>query len=147
MERVYTLDEIDSVATELLALYGAPVSDHAVLWGFTGDLGAGKTTLVQALARVCGVREPVTSPTFILEKIYTLADKPFERLIHMDAYRFESPEEIRVVGWEEITSDPKNFIVLEWPERIVPLLPPFTKHFELTIVDENTRRITYAENS
>ena len=147
MEKIYRLDEINTIAEELITAYAVPSRDHAVLWGLTGDLGAGKTTLVQALARVYGVKESVTSPTFILEKIYTLEGQPFEHLIHIDAYRLDAPEEVNVLNWNEIIASPKNLIVLEWPERIAPLLPPFTKHFELTIVDENTRRITYVENS
>ena len=148
MERVYTLNDIDVVARELLASCGVPHSEHAMLWALKGDLGVGKTTLVQALARALGVMETVTSPTFILEKVYGLKDQAFKRLVHIDAYRFERPEEIEVLGWKnDLILAPENLIVLEWPERVAALLPQQTQFFELAIIDENTRRLSYGHKT
>jgi len=146
MERVYTVGEIDTVARELLAAYGAPAEAHAVIWALQGDLGAGKTALAQAIARELGVTEAVTSPTFILEKVYELEGKPFKHLVHIDAYRFDEPDEAKVLGWGELISARENLIVLEWPERMGELLPGHTHYFELAIVDETTRRIRYGKN-
>lgn len=143
MERVYTLDEIDQVAHELITAYAKQNVSGAVVWGLRGDLGAGKTTLAQALARKLGVIETVTSPTFVLEKVYHLQGKHFEHLIHMDAYRLEKPEELLVLGWDDLIKHRAHFIVLEWPERVAKLLPPQTLIFNLLILDEHTRRITY----
>lgn len=142
MDRVYALAEIDAVAKEIVNTHGRPQEAHAVLFALQGDLGAGKTTLVQAIARHLGVSESVTSPTFILEKVYDLEGQPFEHLVHIDAYRFEKPEEVRVLGWDELIKAPQNLIVLEWPERVGKFLPPYTQAFEIAIVDEYTRRIT-----
>lgn len=142
-EHVFTLQDIDTVARDLLADYGAPRSDHAVLWALKGDLGAGKTTLVQAVARQLGVTETVTSPTFILLKSYPLTSQPFERLVHIDAYRLEDPNELTPLRLQEFLADPGNLVLLEWPERAGDLLPADAQRLELTIVDEQTRRLTY----
>ena len=98
-------------------------TNHATVIGLFGDLGSGKTTFTQALARELGVTEDVTSPTFVIEKIYFLKDnqKPaenslrltktnhsenippiFEKLIHIDAYRLESGAELANLGFAEM---------------------------------------------
>lgn len=100
----------------------------------SGDLGAGKTTFVQAAARELGVEEQVSSPTFVIEKIYRL-DNPsaggFERLIHIDAYRLTGAHELEVLGWHEISVDPANLIYIEWPENAAGVLPVDTEHIKL----------------
>jgi|SRR3989344_7795099 len=113
----------------------------ATILGFYGDLGSGKTTFTQNLALVLGVTEAVTSPTFVIEKIYKLKDQKFTHLIHIDAYRIEKSSEMLHLGWKEITDDPKNLIVIEWPERIADILPPDMKKLEFIFVDETTREI------
>lgn len=89
----------------------------------SGDLGAGKTTFVQAVAKALGVEEAVTSPTFVIEKIYQLKGQQFERLVHIDAYRLERAEELEKLGFRELLNDPGNLILLEWPERVPELIP------------------------
>lgn len=98
-------------------------TDHAVLVTLSGDLGAGKTTFTQMVARALGVDEDVTSPTFVIEKIYQLTGQKFDRLIHIDAYRLESPHELEALEFKELLEDRKNLILLEWPERVAELLP------------------------
>lgn len=114
-----------------------------------GDLGAGKTTLTKALARVLGVGETVTSPTFVIEKIYRLDPKKttqhFTRLIHIDAYRLESGHELIELGWEDIAGDPENLIVVEWAEKVEDILPADTKKIELGVVSEGVRTIEHRE--
>jgi tRNA threonylcarbamoyladenosine biosynthesis protein TsaE len=107
-----------SFAKELL-----PHNDMATVVALSGVLGAGKTTFVQEVAKTLGVDENVTSPTFVLEKIYLLKQQPFDRLIHIDAYRLESPRELEILGFAELLKDPKNLILLEWPERVPDLIP------------------------
>ena len=89
----------------------------------SGDLGAGKTTFVQGVAKALGVEETVTSPTFVLEKIYELRERSYKRLIHIDACRLENAHELQALGWREILSDPSNLILLEWPERVADIIP------------------------
>jgi tRNA threonylcarbamoyladenosine biosynthesis protein TsaE len=107
----------------------APSADAATLVTLSGELGAGKTTFVQAVAKALGVEESVTSPTFVIEKIYHLPaqaglqGEKFKRLIHIDAYRLEKSHELEALGFEELLRDPANLILLEWPERVSDLIP------------------------
>src|SRR5689334_7666432 len=72
-----------------------PKESGATLVTLTGELGAGKTSFTQGVARALGIEESVTSPTFVLEKVYELADHGFKRLVHIDAYRLESGAALR----------------------------------------------------
>lgn len=96
---------------------------RATVLPFSGELGAGKTTFVQGIARALGVEERVTSPTFVILKIYNLHDRPFKHLVHMDAYRLKGKEHLRVLGWDALCADPGNLICIEWPEKIAGAIP------------------------
>ena len=85
----------------------------------SGDVGAGKTTLVQAICRGAGVREEVTSPTFALVHRYDGARWP---VYHLDLYRTRSPDELTQIGWDEIVAE-HALILIEWPERAGDRLP------------------------
>jgi tRNA threonylcarbamoyladenosine biosynthesis protein TsaE len=99
-------------------------SDGAAVLALSGDLGAGKTTFVQTLARHLGVSEHVTSPTFVIMKRYSVPQgQRFNTLVHIDAYRVESPEELAILGLERELSDPQNLVCIEWAEKIPRLLP------------------------
>ena len=90
-----------------------------VVVALSGDLGAGKTTLVQAICAGYGVREPVTSPTYALVHQYHAERSP---VFHLDLYRLESPAELLNLGWHEIVAAPA-LVIIEWPERAGTLLP------------------------
>ncbi len=111
----------------------------------SGGLGAGKTTFTQAVARELGVEEVVTSPTFIIERVYRLGakGKGFAQLIHIDAYRLESERELEALGWKELVADPHNLILIEWGERVPLLIPKDATRLTFSYVDEDTRTITY----
>lgn len=115
----------------------------ATIVALHGDLGAGKTTFTQAVAKTLGVTETVTSPTFVIEKLYSLSHPDFKKLIHIDAYRLESGKELLHLGWKEIAADPKNLIFIEWPERVADILPNDMKKIEFTFVDDTTREIYF----
>ncbi|HEY0220833.1 MAG TPA: tRNA (adenosine(37)-N6)-threonylcarbamoyltransferase complex ATPase subunit type 1 TsaE [Candidatus Paceibacterota bacterium] len=100
---------------------------EAVVVGLYGDLGAGKTTFTKAVAKVLGVPDTITSPTFVIEKIYELVDQKFLHLIHIDAYRLDKEEELLNLGWKNIISDPKNIILIEWPEKVSGIIPEHIK--------------------
>jgi tRNA threonylcarbamoyladenosine biosynthesis protein TsaE len=79
----------------------------------TGDLGAGKTTLVQAICAGYGVEEPVTSPTYALvHKYYS----PKSDVYHIDLYRLDDPLQLTNIGWDDIVAE-HALILVEWPER------------------------------
>jgi tRNA threonylcarbamoyladenosine biosynthesis protein TsaE len=97
-----------------------------------GDLGAGKTTFTQQLAKELGVTDTIQSPTYVLMKSYPLAftnpypgiEGRFDKLVHIDAYRLEKPEEFAALKPETFLQDPKALVVVEWPEKIAGQLPP-----------------------
>jgi tRNA threonylcarbamoyladenosine biosynthesis protein TsaE len=97
--------------------------EAATMVTLSGDLGAGKTTFVQEVARVLGITEHVTSPTFVIMKIYDLEGQAFKRLIHMDAYRLKGKQHLKVLGWDDLVADPANLIFIEWPEKIEGAIP------------------------
>lgn len=91
----------------------------------TGDLGAGKTTLVKAFARVLGIGDPVTSPTFSLVQEYTSPE--YGRVVHMDLYRIVNPEELVQLGLEEYL-DSGDICLIEWPAIAMgQIIPPFVR--------------------
>ncbi len=102
-----------------------------------GDLGAGKTTLTQGIAKGLGVGQNIISPTFILMRRYELREN---FLYHVDLYRLNDLEEVKGLGIEEIMDDPKNVVIIEWPEKIESLLPKHSK-VKLKTVSEGEREI------
>ncbi|MEK7652779.1 MAG: tRNA (adenosine(37)-N6)-threonylcarbamoyltransferase complex ATPase subunit type 1 TsaE [Patescibacteria group bacterium] len=114
----------------------------AVVVGLHGDLGSGKTTFVQFVAEMLGTKENITSPTFVIEKIYKIENYNWpKRLIHIDAYRLKCGEELRILGFEEILNDQENLILIEWPENVYDILPKNILKIEFEFIDENTRKI------
>ena len=110
----------------LSVLMLAEHKDTATMLALEGDLGAGKTTFVQALARELGVKGTVQSPTYVLMKNYPLelsgaganTNTKFTKLVHIDAYRLESPEEFDALRPQEFLDDPQTLVVVEWPEKL-----------------------------
>lgn len=113
-----------------------------------GNLGVGKTTFVQGLARGLGLTEPVTSPTF---NIYTVHHAPRAAssagkagpkraaagptLVHLDAYRLESGQQVEDLLLEDFLESPW-FLAVEWPEKIADWLPPGALHLDLGIAPD-----------
>ena len=124
MAEIRTIEELEKEARTLVDRL-SPQSDSATLVTLSGDLGAGKTAFTKALAKALGIEESVTSPTFVLEKIYALPEgKAFQRLIHIDAYRLGSSAELPALGFDELMNDSANLVVLEWPESVADALAP-----------------------
>ncbi|MCP4139624.1 MAG: tRNA (adenosine(37)-N6)-threonylcarbamoyltransferase complex ATPase subunit type 1 TsaE [Chloroflexi bacterium] len=104
-----------------------------------GDLGAGKTTLVQGLAQGWGSLDSVSSPTFIIVNIYRRADE--SQLFHLDTYRLESAPEAEMLDLDEmIMAGP---LVIEWPERIESILPLERLWVNLDYIDEEQRSLQF----
>ncbi len=136
----HSLEETEKIAAEWLKvtaekagndLAAAEASEmtEATVVGLSGHLGAGKTAFVKAIAKILGVVETVTSPTFVIMKAYSrevkpnedepfFAGTPWARLIHIDAYRLERPQELEVLDFERLVADPRNLIMIEWPENV-----------------------------
>lgn len=124
-------------ATERLAREFAAYlpPDHTL--ALHGDLGAGKTTFVRGLARHWDITEPITSPTFNLYTIY----QGRRQLIHLDAYRLGSADDLDALMIEDFMRSPWCFVV-EWPERIPGALPDDAWHLHLTIDAEHRHHFT-----
>jgi tRNA threonylcarbamoyladenosine biosynthesis protein TsaE len=103
---------------------------------FEGELGAGKTTFIKAVARGLGVRVPATSPTYALVHRYQGARGP---VFHLDCFRLRSPEEAADLDWEGLMSE-GDAILIEWPERAGPWLPAPTRRFRLSHLMDPDRR-------
>mgnify|MGYP001233782147 CR=1 FL=1 len=107
-----------------------------------GDLGAGKTTLVQAFCRCIGVQDTPTSPTFSLVNEYGYRDTDDSAALvhHLDLYRLKTIEEALDIGIEEILYDPW-YCFIEWPQVIEPLLPGDVAKIQIDILSETNRRL------
>ena len=101
----------------------------------TGDLGAGKTTLVQGAARGLGVDEPVLSPTFTLVREY----RGTGTVYHLDVYRLDRLQEVLELGFEEML-DQGGVVFIEWGDAIEALLPDSYLQIEITIPDSGDGR-------
>ena len=125
----------NEMATESLGAALAVRLKRGDVVGLTGDLGAGKTTLARAIIRAAA-NDPdliVPSPTFTLVEVY---ETPRGTYWHFDLYRLETPEQVYELGWEEALAE--GIVLLEWPERLGPLLP---QHLSVTLeLDGDGRR-------
>ena len=138
-------EETKELAARMLSTLQAEpgIRGTGTIVALQGDLGAGKTVFVKGVAEALGVQENVTSPTFVIEKIYPVPDPlPWKRLVHIDAYRLESEEELATIAWNDIVTDPGNLIMLEWPECVGMGVPERAYWLEFETIDENTRKIS-----
>lgn len=136
--------ELESIARDILAKLTE--SHTAQVVTLQGDLGAGKTALTKAIARVLGIPEHITSPTFVIMKSYGVEKHDFvTTLTHIDAYRVDTEDEMRVLGFDELCKDPHRLICIEWPERIAGLIPKDVLAVSITIERTGERTITYGE--
>jgi tRNA threonylcarbamoyladenosine biosynthesis protein TsaE len=122
MQTRVLLGDLNGFAQAVLAQLPA-AHDRAVLIALQGDLGAGKTTFVQALAQALGVHEPVQSPTYVLMKSYPISYKEFTKLVHIDAYRLDDPGQFAALKPESFLSDSHALVCVEWPEKAEGALP------------------------
>lgn len=95
-----------------------PKISGALVLSLSGFLGSGKTTFVQAFIKAAGVKQRITSPTFLMIRRYGIKDLRFRNIYHMDAYRIKRADELLKLGLKEILGDPRNIVLIEWPEKI-----------------------------
>jgi len=130
--------------------------------GLIGELGAGKTIFVKGLAQGLGIKKNIVSPTFVLMKIYQIRnpkliprrDAGFNAryLVHVDAYRIKSPQDIIAVGAQEYFNRLDAVVVIEWADKIYPppnkrgvkkILPGKTRYVKIKNQGENKRLINF----
>ena len=134
---VFTLDALCSWGEALGRQLRAPA-----LVTLEGELGAGKTTLTQAICRGLGIGEDVTSPTFALVNEYQVNGTT---VYHLDLYRLRGPDDLTNVGWDDIINS-GQIVMIEWPERAGDRLPTEALRLRLEHVpgDDTRRRLTVA---
>jgi len=141
-----SVEETGAVAESLINKLKEIKSDKAVSIGLFGDLGSGKTTFTQAVGKILGVSEVMTSPTFVIEKRYaipqsTIYNLQFTNLIHIDAYRLDSDSEILNLNFQEDLNNPDNLILIEWPERVEGAMPANIIKINFKFISEFEREI------
>lgn len=134
-----SIDQIDDAAQEFLALMG----DETV-FTFDGEMGAGKTTFINALCRALGVEDdPTGSPTFSIINEYR-SDTTAELIYHFDLYRIESLEQAFDIGVEDYL-DSGAICLIEWPDRIEDILPDDTVKVKIDVLADGSRRLLVEE--
>jgi tRNA threonylcarbamoyladenosine biosynthesis protein TsaE len=131
------LSELGKVAEKVIAFAG-----DTRVWAFEGEMGAGKTTLIKAICRCFQVEDNVTSPTFSLVNEYKSVDQ--QVFYHFDFYRLKDEYEAMDIGVEEYFYS-GNYCFLEWPSKILSLLPSEVIEVNI-IVKDNSRTIKLFKN-
>ena len=131
-----SIEAIDDAAKEFVAQMG----DETV-YAFTGEMGAGKTTFINALSRALGVEEdPTGSPTFAIINEYR-SDTTAELIYHFALYRLENLEQAFDIGVEDYL-DSGALCLIEWPDRIEDILPDDTVRVNIEVLPDGARRMT-----
>lgn len=132
---VESIEQLPAAADKFVETMG-----DATVYAFYGDMGAGKTTFINALSRRLGVEDDVTnSPSFAIINEYR-SDTTAELIYHFDLYRLEDIEEALEIGVEDYF-DSGALCFLEWPERIADILPDDTVRVDIRVNDDNSRDI------
>jgi len=133
-----TLDESE------LRQWGRELGEASVaplLISLTGELGAGKTALAQAICEGYGVTEPATSPTYALVHRY---DAPKSPVYHIDLYRLDNESQLTNIGWDDIIAE-HALVIVEWPERAGDRMPGDHLHIDIEYLpDQPDRRVLLA---
>ena len=129
----YTLEEIDRVAEQLIDSF-----THSII-AMSGQMGSGKTTLVQAIVSQLGSDKTVSSPTFGLVHEYNI---PNGKLIHMDLYRLEQESELEQIGFDDYIST-GNLCLIEWPELAAKHIKGGCHHLNIEWVNDHKRKLNF----
>lgn len=132
MNNSYTLTEISKIAQQIIDV----ASNNVLL--FYGEMGVGKTTLIKEIVKQLEVDDVVSSPTFSLVNEYL--SRQGETLYHFDFYRINDEEEALDMGVEEYF-DSNNWCLVEWPEKVINLLPLNAVRIMLSVNEDGSRRI------
>lgn len=136
---LHTISDLDQVASQLLDF----ARDRHKM-AFYGEIGAGKTTFIQAICKQLGVREAVVSPTFALVNEYSFVDNlQKEQLVyHLDLYRLKNLQEALDIGVEDMLYD-RHYCFIEWPELIEVLLPEEVVRIKIEALNNSIRKIVF----
>ena len=139
--------EISKISKKILDKAVKIKSEKARVIALSGNLGAGKTTMTQKLAKHLGIKENIVSPTFVIMKTYEINSKKyklhFKQLIHIDAYRLDGDDELLKIGWKELEGNKENLIIIEWPENVKEHLGNDACWVKLEHKDDQTRVVEF----
>jgi tRNA threonylcarbamoyladenosine biosynthesis protein TsaE len=136
-------EEMPDLAERVLQILEEHKPPKAAVLFLEGDLGAGKTTFTKELASILGInKEEVHSPTFILKKEYITENSVFKKLVHVDAYRFLTKEEGKILHLEDDIEKPEAIIAVEWPSKMKAFSPTITLTF--SVLEDDTREVVLA---
>ncbi|HEV2832347.1 MAG TPA: tRNA (adenosine(37)-N6)-threonylcarbamoyltransferase complex ATPase subunit type 1 TsaE [Hanamia sp.] len=133
MEIIFEFEEIREAAKSFMQ-----VTKNYKIFAFTGELGAGKTTFINALCKEMGITETVTSPTFSIIQEYNSASGKI--VYHMDLYRIKNKEEAMNAGVEECINS-NEICMVEWPEKAPEIFPEQTVYARFEIIGSNKRKL------
>jgi len=139
-----SIKETEKIASMFLSdiLKNKHQGKGALVFGLSGDLGAGKTAFTQAVARYLGVKEKVNSPTFVLMKKYILPkSKTHTHMFHLDAYRLKDERELLQLGWKEIINNKTHIVFIEWPELVKKAIPKSARYVYITHEKSGSRNL------
>lgn len=136
---IQSLKDLDHAASQLLAFAG-----ERKKFAFTGEMGAGKTTLIKSICQQLGVQEIATSPTFSIINEYVYIDVLGKQstVYHIDLYRLHRIEEAVNIGIEDYLYG-EHYCFIEWPQLIALLLPPDMVQVELKLLDNSYRKLIF----
>ncbi|OGN05527.1 MAG: tRNA (adenosine(37)-N6)-threonylcarbamoyltransferase complex ATPase subunit type 1 TsaE [Candidatus Yanofskybacteria bacterium RIFCSPHIGHO2_02_FULL_44_12b] len=135
--------ETKDLAKKILNKIDRPNPKKGLVVALEGELGAGKTTFVQGLARAFKIRTKLKSPTFSLIKHYEIPQsKNFKILYHIDCYRLKDHRDLAVLGVKDILASPENIILIEWSDRIRPILPKKLIKIHIDHISQNERKLS-----
>lgn len=126
-------------------------SKDSVVISLEGELGAGKTTFVKGFAKELGIKAKIKSPTFTLMKVYKI---PFNKnrgklkvsnqkyMTHLDCYRVRDHEDLATLDLKSLFNAPDHIVMIEWPERVIKILPKKLIRVHIDHVSKNERKIS-----
>ena len=139
--------EIRNISKKVLDKILKMDNKKATVVALSGNLGAGKTTLAQELGKLLEIKENIISPTFVIMKIYKINSSKyktyFKQMVHIDAYRLESSDELTKIGWEELEGNKDNLIIIEGPENVKKHLKNDAYWIKLEHKDDQTRVVEF----
>jgi len=133
--------ETKKIAGDIAVEMEGHTGGKAVIISLSGDLGAGKTAFTKGFLSAMGVKSRVTSPTFVVYKRYPVKKGHFKDIYHFDCYRIRDPKELSIIGFKDISADPRNIILIEWPENAGRISPDIRISID-HLPKEDERRIT-----
>jgi len=138
-----SLSDTEKIAETILErAKNIPVDGSCVI-SLSGNLGAGKTTLTQLMAKKLGITDHVKSPTFLIMETYPISLGRFHKFIHLDAYRLDDQKELGNLGFADFLKDQENLIVIEWPEKVPMFVPENAIRVNLSFIDKDIREFTF----